>query len=222
MIIEGRVGSVDLRIDTEGWPAPTKNMMDGGIASIIQKTPANATLVYLRQVYELLADLPTGLRVLELGAGIGLFPKVIGPTIKPSSWASIDFDPWCKSNFIEPRAEFWLKDFYELSVDELSGYGLIICDYGYTLARYERDPTVFELMADIAEAAPEWWEITDLGYFWSHLHRPQYMKQFGVDIVNKESYTKLFIEKIKEWWNYDFEKMTVGGGAQYYLFRRGK
>lgn len=194
-----------------------KGTIKGGHPLYYVAKQPRATENYLTQINSLLEDLPQGLDVFELCGGIGLVPAAVWDTIMPSSWTSVDIDPDCRKNYIAHGPHFVLGDMYE--VRNFPKADLVICDFpNNTLPKMWREPKRAELFRKIATMKPRWWEVTDVGYYWIHLanHWPIYQEKFGVQ-VTRQNYANLFDCFMRDNYGYKVTKMTVGGGAQYFL-----
>ena len=196
------------------------NLLDGGHPLYYAVKNRKQTENYLNCVYELLRELPTGMRVLEYCGGIGLVARATWDTLKPVLWEAVELDRSCETifdTFPKPNLSFILADMYTpRKVD----HDLVICEFSNnTLPKMWREPQRAALLQRIADSKPKYWYIADVGWYWIHLanHWPIYQERFGVQ-VTRENYPKLFDLYMRETYGYKLVKHTIGGGAGYYLF----
>lgn len=209
------------------------SLLSGGHPLYYITKTKRATEVYLNKAYELLKDLPKGMIVVELYAGVGLYPKMLWDTLQPYKWSSVELDPSCKDVYQEPRAEVNLMSVFDVPADVFNVADLVIVDAPTnTLRKMREDKQIKPLMDRIFGAGPKYVELTDVEYYWIHLqnHWPHYAKDFGDILGYKErptteqlraGYDAIMAAYVYETYNYKRIGMTVGGGAQYFLFERG-
>lgn len=230
-----------LDIDLPPGVAADPKLLDGGHPLYYVLKRRKQTEDYLNRVHELLADLPP-VDVLEFCAGIGLV-HASNPQLRSGPnpiWGGVELDPNCEplAKIIAPGMDFELGDMYDPKwTDTWAGIDrrakasgvplddtLVICEFPTnTLPKLWREPKRTDMMNRITQDIhPRYLYIADVGYYWIHLanHWPLYQTRFGV-IPTRENYADLFDRYAKETWGYNVTKMTVGGGAQYFLLEPG-
>lgn len=212
-----------IELDLSNAPAADPKLLDNGHPLRYVLKTKNATETYLNALADLYSELPPGLSVLEFCGGIGLVAEATWDKFEPQEWHSIELDPACEPVWQSKRAEFHLGSMYD--VDFLDDWTdqwantLVMIDFpSNTLPKMWREPQRKDLLRNIAELKPRFWEITDVGYYWIHLanHWPIYQERFGVK-PTRENYHELFDRYARETWSYKVVKWRVGGGAQYFL-----
>lgn len=210
------------------------SLLSGGHPLYYITKTKRATEVYLNKAYQLLKDLPKGMNVIELYAGVGLYPKMLWDTLEPREWLAIELDPSCQEVYQEPRANFFLGSVFTPYEAAFYAADLIIVDAPTnTLRKMRHDPQIKPLMDRIfKEGRPKYVELTDVEYYWIHLqnHWPHYKDDFAkLGYYERPStadlrtiYAHVMKDYVKVTYNYDMIGMTVGGGAQYFLFERGE
>lgn len=208
------------------------SLLSGGHPLYYITKTKRATEVYLNRAYELLKDLPKGMIVVELYAGVGLYPKMLWDTLQPYKWSSVELDPSCKDVYQEPRAEVNLMSVFDVPADVFNVADLVIVDAPTnTLRKMREDKQIKPLMDRIFGAKPQYVELTDVEYYWIHLqnHWPHYRDDFAAygykerppTEALRNYYQYVMADHVKTTYGYDMIGMTVGGGAQYFLFERG-
>lgn len=218
-MIELTLRHMTIKIDVPEGTVADPKLLDGGHPLHYAVKNRKQTENYLNQVYDLLKDLPKGMRVIELCGGIGLVARSLHDTLRPQYWAAIELDPACELLFLKtPNTSFNLGDMYHPGID-YTPYDLVVCEFSNnTLPKMWREDKRAQLLERIAEARPKYWYIADVGYYWIHLanHWPIYEKKFGVK-PTRENYHELFDRFMRDHHGYKVVKWTVGGGAQYFL-----
>jgi len=210
---------MDLLIELPEGVSADPKLLDGGHPLHYVLKMKGQTQTYLNCVHRLLCDLPKGLKVVELCAGIGLVARTNVNDLQPSDWLGIELDQSCMPLFkqIAPWARFCLGDMYDFQPD--SDIGLMICEFSNnTLPKMWLGHKRAALLERIAMARPRYWYIADVGYYWIHLpnHWPIYEAKFGVK-PTRENYADLFDRYVRENLGYKVVNWTVGGGAQYFM-----
>lgn len=240
--MELKLNHMTLSIDLPEGVAADPKLLDGGHPLHYVLKMKKQTETYLNRVHELLADLPP-CDVLEFCAGIGLVHAsnrhLIAPTDltpKGTYWGGIELDANCEplAARIAPEMDFHLGDMYDplwtetwtdlnsRLLREKGGINpsLVICEFPTnTLPKLWREPKRKDMMERITRGIrPRYLYIADVGYYWIHLanHWPIYQERFG-EQVTRDNYHVLFDIYARETWDYKVTKMTVGGGAQYFL-----
>lgn len=207
-------GTFQLEIDDS--KLPDKALSNGGHPLNFVKLPA--TVTYLNNIHDLLGNLPKGMKVVDLFAGIGMFPRILWDSLQPSSWTSVELDPACVGMFQEPRAQVVIGDVFKYR--DFAGADLVICDFGTnTILKVMRNELGRnDLFQRIAEARPRYWEITDVGYYWIHLanHWPPYIKRFG-EQPHRDRYHVYFDQFMRDAFDYKVTDYKTGGGCQNFL-----
>jgi hypothetical protein len=195
---------------------PDKALSNGGHPLNFVKLPATKT--YLDNIHDLLGDLPKGLKVVDMFAGIGLFPLILWDSLEPESWTSVELDQGCIDLFQERRASVVKGDVYKY--DQFAGAGLVICDFGTnTILKIMRNEEGrHDFFSRIAKAKPRFWEITDVGWYWIHLanHHPHYITRFG-EKPHRDRYHLYFDTYMRDEFGYRVVDFKTGGGCQNFL-----
>lgn len=209
------------------------SLLSGGHPLYYITKTKRATEVYLNRAFELLAGLPKHMKVVELYAGVGLYPKMLWHALEPHAWTSIELDPSCEAVYQEPRAVFRLDSVFDVPQGVFAAADLVIVDAPTnTLRKMREDKQIKPLMDRIFESGVKYVELTDVEYYWIHLqnHWPHYKADFELlgfkerpdTAALRHHYSTIMAHYVKTTYNYDLINMTVGGGAQYFLFERGE
>lgn len=220
---------MNLEVNLGGKVADPKLLNGGHPLHFVVKTK-QSTEVYLNHVYDILKNLPKGLRVIELFAGVGLFPKMLWDTLEPRYWTAVELDPSCQDVYQESRARFELLSVYD-PVITFNDYDLVIVDNPTNTLNKMRTPGDLKNLFDrIFAARPKFVEITDVEYWWIHLpnHWPHYQADFAEFGVNERPDTKtlrayympIFAKYVEDTYGYELVDERHGGGAQYFLLER--
>lgn len=229
-MIELKLDHMTLQLELPPGVQADPKLLDGGHPLHYVLKMKKQTETYLNRVHELLKDLPH-LDVLEFCAGIGLVhasnPQLHGGFGNLGTYyAGIELDANCEplAKVIAPAMDFHLGDMYDEQFTQFWDYPpestLVICEFPTnTLPKLWREPQRKLMMERITKGIrPRYLYIADVGYYWIHLanHWPLYEARFGRK-PTRENYHELFDEYAREMWHYKVTKMTVGGGAQYFL-----
>lgn len=186
----------------------------------------DSTETYLNCAYDLLRHWPKGMNITELFGGIGIFAKMLWPTLEPASYTVVDLDPNCKLYSQEPRANYITANAH--SFRDLSEEAVIVeIPTGTIRTLAENMDGRKQLFDRIKEVRPKHLQVTDCGYYWVHLqnHKPWYVanygKMFGFDesITGRELrdiYHFFYADWFKKNMGYEVLGHRTGGGAQYY------
>lgn len=239
--MELKLNHMTLNIELPEGVSADPKLLDGGHPLHYVLKMKKQTETYLNRVHELLADLPP-VDVLEFCAGIGLVhasnPQLRYPIKEakfggfdgPAVWSGIELDPNCEqlAKTIAPDMQFRLGDMYDKYWTDLwdqrnlvgSRDTLVICEFPTnTLPKLWREPKRKDMMERITQQIkPRYLYIADVGYYWIHLanHWPIYQERFGMK-PTRDNYHLMFDAYARQEWGYKVTKMTVGGGAQYFL-----
>jgi hypothetical protein len=216
-----------------GDAAADPSLLSGGHPLYYITKTKRATEVYLNRAYELLSVLPKHMKVVELYAGVGLYPKMLWHALEPHSWTSIELDPSCEAVYQEPRAVFRLDSVFDVPQGVFANADLVIVDAPTnTLRKMREDKQIKPLMDRIFESGVKYVELTDVEYYWIHLqnHWPHYNADFELlgfkerpdTATLREFYSEIMHRHVFATYGYKMIRMTVGGGAQYFLFEKGE
>ena len=176
------------------------------------------TIRYLDNVYDMAKTLPQGQDVVELFGGIGVFPTMLWPLLKPKSWVSVDIDPTNEPYYLlrdNPDARFQVGNAYSFAVPPTAG--IVYIDIGTgSLQSIGRNLDGRRPMYDqfLTNRVPHVM-LTDVGYYWCHLknHHPWYEQTFGA-IPHKGNYAQLWDKWFKDNLGYQVVDERHGGGCQ--------
>jgi hypothetical protein len=221
---------MNLNVELGDKVADPKLLNGGHPLHFVVKTK-RSTEVYLDHVYDLLKDLPKGMNVVELFAGVGLFPKMLWDALEPKFWYAVELDPSCEEVYQEPRATFLLGSVFDPKMDFSKADLVIVDNPNNTLRKMREDKDLKPLFDRIFAGQPKYVEITDVEYWWIHLqnHWPHYKDDFALLGINERPDTatlrakyEFFMEAhVRQTYGYNLVGTRVGGGAQYFLFQRG-
>lgn len=173
---------------------------------------------YVELFVELANDLPTGLSVTDLFAGVGTLANALRPVLAPKQWIGVELDWDCVMEFRKncPWAEcLWGNAFDVTDFSEL----VIIDPHKGTLNAIAKELTWINLFESIAESNKvKYILMQEYGAYWCHLpnQKPLYEKLCG-EPVDKKNYRDKFTHYMEKQYGFKVIAHTMGLGSCYYL-----